>query len=132
VHLAYRCVVALLPDVDDRKRVAFARRFLKLCNGKDRSVKIKPAQARDPVLKQLQCLAKQCPLLISDEPAQSQLEPVLRRGGIMEMGLLDEGKLVRLIPDEQQLADIEFNEAQKRFAKRVADFTTPNSRMRWK
>ena len=40
----------------------------------------------------------------------------------MEMGLLDEGKLVRLIPDEQQLADIEFNEAQEAFCEACCRF----------
>jgi hypothetical protein len=73
VRVAYRCVVALLPDVDDRKRVAIARRILTLCDGKDRSVRITPAQARDLVLPQLQCVAKQCPLLIFDEPLSRSL-----------------------------------------------------------
>ena len=40
----------------------------------------------------------------------------------MEMGLLDEGKLVRLIPDEQQLADIEFNEAEEAFCEASCRF----------
>ena len=73
VHVAYRCVVALLPDADDRKRVAIARRILTLCDGKDRSVKITPAQTRDLVLPQLQCLAKECPLLMFDEPLSRSL-----------------------------------------------------------
>jgi len=73
VHVAYRCVVALLPDADDRKRVAIARRILTLCDGKDRSVKITPAQARDLVLPQLQCLARECPLLMFDEPLSRSL-----------------------------------------------------------
>jgi hypothetical protein len=73
VRVAYRCVVALLPDVDDRKRVAIAQRILTLCDGKDRSVRITPAQARDLVLPQLQCVAKQCPLLIFDEPLSRSL-----------------------------------------------------------
>jgi hypothetical protein len=73
VGVAYRCVVALLPDADDRKRVAIARRILTLCDGKDRSVKITPAQARDLVLPQLQCIAKKCPLLIFDEPLSRTL-----------------------------------------------------------
>ena len=33
----------------------------------------------------------------------------------MEIGLFDELKVVRLIPDEQQLDDIEFAEAQEAF-----------------
>ena len=73
VHVAYRCVVALLPDANDRKRVAITRRILTLCDGKDRSVKITPAQARHLILPQLQCIAKQCPLLIFDEPLSRSL-----------------------------------------------------------
>jgi len=33
----------------------------------------------------------------------------------MKLGLLDEVKIVRLISDEEQLAEIEFNEAQEAF-----------------
>ena len=73
VHVAYRCVVALLPDADDRKRVAIARRILTLCDGKNHSVRITPSQARDLVLPQLQCSAKNCPLLIFDEPLSRSL-----------------------------------------------------------
>ena len=73
VHVAYRCVVALLPDADDRKRVAIARRILSLCDGKDHSMKITPAQARELLVPQLQCIAKQCPLLIFDEPLSRSL-----------------------------------------------------------
>ncbi len=73
VRVAYRCAVALLPDANDRKHAAIARRILKLCDGKDRSVKITPAQTRDLVLPQLQCIAKHCPLLIFDEPLSRSL-----------------------------------------------------------
>ena len=40
----------------------------------------------------------------------------------MEIGLFDEVKVVRLIPDEQQLADIEFNEAQEAFCEASCRF----------
>lgn len=73
VHVAYRTARALLPDADDRKRVAIARRILTLCDGKDRSVKITPAQARDLVLPQLQCSARECALLMFDEPLSRSL-----------------------------------------------------------
>lgn len=79
MHVAYRCVVALLPDADDRKRVAIARRILALCGGNGRSQKITPAQARDLVLPQLQCIAKQCPLLIFDEPLSRSLNRFFNR-----------------------------------------------------
>jgi hypothetical protein len=73
VHVAYKTVFALLPDADDRKRVRIARKILSLCDGKDRSVRITPAQARDLVLPQLQCLSKDCPLLMFDEPLSRSL-----------------------------------------------------------
>ena len=38
------------------------------------------------------------------------------------MGLLDEVKIVRLIPDEQQLSEIEFNEAQDAFCAATCRF----------
>jgi hypothetical protein len=40
----------------------------------------------------------------------------------MEIGLFDEVRVVRLIPDEQQLADIEFNEAQEFFCEASCRF----------
>ena len=38
------------------------------------------------------------------------------------MGMLDEVKAVRLIPDEEQLAEIEFNEAQESFCAATCRF----------
>jgi len=81
VHVAYLCVAALLPDADDRKRVAIARRVLRMCDGKDASMKINPATARDLVLPQLQCIAKQCPLLIFDEPLSRSLNRFFNEEG---------------------------------------------------
>ena len=75
-HCAYRCVVALLPDADDRKPVKIARKILTLCDGKDRSTKITPAQTRDLVLSQTRCLSRECPMCLFDEP--------LKRHGSME------------------------------------------------
>ena len=40
----------------------------------------------------------------------------------METGLFDGVKVVRLIPDEQQLAEIEFNEAQQAFCEASCRF----------
>lgn len=40
----------------------------------------------------------------------------------METGLFDEVKVVRLIPDEQQLQEIEFNEAQEAFCEASCRF----------
>jgi hypothetical protein len=83
VRVAYRCVVALLPDVDDRKRVAIARRILTLCDGKDRSVRITEAQCRDLILPHLQCLELQkerCPLLVFWEPISRSLNMFFNEG----------------------------------------------------
>ncbi len=40
----------------------------------------------------------------------------------MEVGLFEEVEVGRLIPDEQQLADIEFNEAQEAFCEACCRF----------
>jgi len=40
----------------------------------------------------------------------------------MEIGLFEEVRVLRLIPDEQQLADIEFNEAQQAFCEASCRF----------
>jgi len=43
-----------------------------------------------------------------------QSKSVLQRGGMMEIGLFDEVKVVRM-SDETQLAELEFSEAQEEF-----------------
>jgi hypothetical protein len=73
VHVAYKTVVALLPDADDRKRVKIARQLLSLCDGKDRSKKITPAQAEDIILPHFQCIEKSCPALCFWEPISRSL-----------------------------------------------------------
>ncbi len=49
-HIAYKTVVALLPHADDKARVKIARQVLSLCDGRDRSVKITPAQLQELVI----------------------------------------------------------------------------------
>lgn len=73
VHVAFRCVVALLPDTDDRKRVRIARQILTLCDGRDRSTKITPAQAQDLIMPNVQCIARECPACIFWEPISRSL-----------------------------------------------------------
>lgn len=68
VHVAYRCVVALLPDADDRERVRIARTILTLTDGKDRSVRITEAQCRDLILPHIQCIQRECSLCCFWEP----------------------------------------------------------------
>jgi hypothetical protein len=45
---------------------------------------------------------------------QQIAKPVLQRGGVMKIGFFDEVKVVR-INDEDQLAELEFAEAQEKF-----------------
>lgn len=73
VHCAYRCVVALLPDADDRKRVRIARKILTLCDGKDRTVKITPAACQELVMANWQCLSRECPACFFWEPLSRAL-----------------------------------------------------------
>ena len=40
----------------------------------------------------------------------------------MQMGLFDEARVVRLIPDEEQIAEIEFKEAQEAFCEASCRF----------
>lgn len=71
--MAWKTANALMPGANNRQLMRASRRILSACDGKDRSVKITPAQARDLVLPQLQCLAKECPLLMFDEPLSRSL-----------------------------------------------------------
>jgi hypothetical protein len=72
-HVAFRTVEALLPDADSRRKMRITRRILSLCDGRDRSVKASPAQARDLILPHVQCVQRECPLLIFDEPLSRAL-----------------------------------------------------------
>ncbi len=79
-HCAYRCVVALLPDADDKRRVKIARQILTLCDGRDRSVKITPAQAQDIILPHVQCIARECPACFFWEPISRSLNFFFEEG----------------------------------------------------
>ncbi len=67
------CIDILLPAADVKRKKRIAREILTICDGKDRRVKITPAQAQDIVLQQLQCLSRNCPLLIFAEPLSRAL-----------------------------------------------------------
>ena len=68
-----RCVEVLLPDADERKKKRICRRILSLCDGRDRSVKITPAQAQDIILPHFQCIARECSACFFWEPASRSL-----------------------------------------------------------
>jgi len=62
------CIEVLLPGIDARRKKQIAKKILSICDGEDRRVKIDPAQAQRLVMENLQCLARNCPLLIFAEP----------------------------------------------------------------
>jgi hypothetical protein len=67
------CVDALLPGADARVKGRIAKRILTLCDGKDRRTKITPAQAKEIMLRQTQCISKSCPMLIFADPLSREL-----------------------------------------------------------
>jgi hypothetical protein len=71
--VAYRTVNALLPDGSDRTKMRIARRILSLCDGKDRSVRITEPTVKEMVLRNSQCIAKNCPMLLFTEPLAREL-----------------------------------------------------------
>lgn len=68
-----QCIDVLLPGIDARRKKRIANKILTLCDGKDRSVRITQAQARDLILPHLQCIAKECPMLCFWEPISRSL-----------------------------------------------------------
>jgi hypothetical protein len=72
-HVAFRTVEVLLPDADERRKKRICKKILSLCDGRDRSRKISPAQARDLVLNHVQCVDRNCPMLIFNEPLSREL-----------------------------------------------------------
>ena len=71
--VAWRTANALMPGATNRELMRAARRILSACDGKDRSVKITPAQAQDIILPHFQCIEKSCPALCFWEPISRSL-----------------------------------------------------------
>ena len=67
------CIDVLLPGIDARKKKRIANKILSICDGRDRRVKISPAQAQQLVMGHFQCLSQDCPLLIFAEPLSREL-----------------------------------------------------------
>ena len=68
-----RCLAVLVPDATPRQRKRLANKTLTLCDGKDRSVKITEATVRDMVLRNSQCLQRNCSMLLFTEPLTREL-----------------------------------------------------------
>jgi len=73
------CIDVLLPSIAVKRKKRIAREILSICAGTDRRVKISPAQARQLVMQHLQCLSRNCPLLIFAEPLSRQLNQFFER-----------------------------------------------------
>jgi len=73
VTAVLECISVLLPGADTRVKRRIANRILALCDGKDRSTRITPAQAQEIVLRHTQCISRSCPLLIFAEPLSREL-----------------------------------------------------------
>lgn len=67
------CINILLPGIDVKRKKRIAREILSICDGKDRRVKITPAQAQQLVMQHLECLSRFCPLLIFAEPLSREM-----------------------------------------------------------
>lgn len=67
------CLDILVPNATPRQRKRLAKKILTLGDGKDRSVRITEAQARDLILPHLQCIREDCPQLCFWEPISRSL-----------------------------------------------------------
>jgi hypothetical protein len=68
-----RCLAVLVPEATPRQRHRLANRILTLADGKDRSVRITQAQARELILPHMQCIKDDCPQLCFWEPIARSL-----------------------------------------------------------
>lgn len=68
-----RCLAVLVPDATPRQRKRLANKILTLANAKDRSVSITEPTVRDMVLRNSQCLQRNCPMLLFTEPLAREL-----------------------------------------------------------
>lgn len=73
VAAVLRCLDILVPEATPRRKKRIANKILTLCDGKDRSVKITPTQARDLIMPHLQCIREDCPQLCFWEPISRSL-----------------------------------------------------------
>ena len=73
VDAVLACIEVLLPGSDTKRKKKIANRILELCHGQERRREITPAEARDVVLRHVQCVKRDCPLLIFSEPLSREL-----------------------------------------------------------
>jgi len=67
-----RCLDVLLPDAPPRRRKKVANRILSMCDGRDRRVRITQSAALEMVHRNVQCISRDCPMLIFAEPLSKE------------------------------------------------------------
>jgi len=68
----WSCVSVLRPDLSPREKEALAKKVLKLAARKGR-LAITPAAAQEIVLANIQCISKNCPMLLFSEPLSREI-----------------------------------------------------------
>jgi hypothetical protein len=73
VLTAWACAALLRPDLSPAGKKKLAKKILKMAESEDHRLGITPAQAQEIVLSNIQCIAKNCPLLIFADPLAREL-----------------------------------------------------------
>ena len=73
VLTAWACAALLRPDLSPAGKEKLAKKILKMAESKDHRLGITPAQAQEIVLSNLQCIAKNCPMLLFSEPLSREV-----------------------------------------------------------
>ncbi len=81
VSAVLRCLAVLVPDATPRQRKRLANKILTLADGKDRSVRITEPTVRGMVLRNSQCLQRNCPMLLFTEPLARELNAYFAEEG---------------------------------------------------
>jgi hypothetical protein len=73
VLTSWACASLLRPDLSPAGKEKLAKKILKMAESKDHRLGITPAQAQEIVLSNVQCIAKNCPMLLFSEPLSREI-----------------------------------------------------------
>ena len=73
VLTSWACASLLRPDLSPAGKEKLAKKILKMAESKDHRTGITPAQAQEIVLSNVQCIAKNCPMLLFSEPLSREI-----------------------------------------------------------
>jgi hypothetical protein len=73
VLTSWACASLLRPDLSPAGKEKLAKKILKMAESEGHRLGITPAQAQEIVLSNVQCIAKNCPLLIFADPLAREL-----------------------------------------------------------